>query len=111
MTGIGTVTFQRESSSPLRLKDVMFVLSLKKNIVSVVVLEDHGYDVIFNKGKEFLRHIAMGQVKQIRVHVENLYKLDVEDCVTLRTKTEKVQSRDVGELWHRILGHFHHGAL
>jgi len=56
-TGIGTVTFQRESGSPLRLKDVMFVPSLKKNLVSVAVLEDPVYDVIFNKGKEFLRHI------------------------------------------------------
>jgi hypothetical protein len=75
------------------------------------MLEDRGYDVIFNKGKDFLRHIAMGQVKQIGVRVKNLYKLDVEDCVALSTKAEKVQSRDVGELWHRRLGHLHHGAL
>ena len=61
--GIGTVTFQRESVSPLRLKDVMFVPGLKKNLVSVAVLEDRGYDVIFNKGKAFLRHIATGQLK------------------------------------------------
>jgi len=52
--GIGTVTFQRESASPLRLKDVMIVLGLKKNLVSIAILEDHGYDVIFNKGKAFL---------------------------------------------------------
>jgi len=59
-TGIGIVTYHRESGSPLRLKDVMFVLGLKKNIISIAVLEDHGYDMIFNKGKEFLRHIATG---------------------------------------------------
>lgn len=62
-TDIGIVTFQRESSSPLRLKDVMFVSGLKKNLVSIVVLEYHGYDVIFSKGKAFMRHIAMGHVK------------------------------------------------
>lgn len=62
-TNIGTITFQRESSSPLRLKDVMFVPGLKKNLVSVTVLEDNGYDVIFNKGKAFLRHISTGRVK------------------------------------------------
>ena len=39
-TGIGTVTFQRESGYPLRLKDVMFVPGLKKNLISVAVLED-----------------------------------------------------------------------
>ena len=75
------------------------------------MLEDRDYDVIFSKGKIFFRHIASGQVKSIRVRVKNLYKLDVEDCVALSTKAKKVQSRDIGELWHRSLGHFHHGAL
>ena len=58
--GVGTITFQRESSSLMRLKDVMFVPSLKKNIISVAVLEDCGYYVIFSKGKAFLRHIITG---------------------------------------------------
>jgi len=30
-------------------------------------------------------------VKQIMVHVKNLYKLDVEECATLSTKAEKVK--------------------
>ena len=30
VTGIGTITFQRESSKPFQLKDVMHVLGLKK---------------------------------------------------------------------------------
>eukprot|EP00253_Pinus_taeda_P017497 PITA_17497 len=89
----------------------MFILGPKKYIVFVVVLEDHGYDVIFNKQNAFLRHIATRQVKQIKVRVNNLYKIDVEDCVALRTKAEKVQSRDVNELWHIRLGHLHHGAF
>jgi len=63
MTNIGIVTFQRELGSPLRLKDVMFVIGLKKNIISIAVLKDRGYDVIFNKGKTFLRHVATRQVK------------------------------------------------
>lgn len=110
VTEIGTVTFQRESDSPLRLKDVMFFLGLKKNLI-FVVLEDHGYDVIFSKGKTFLRHIAMEYVKQIEVRVKNLYKLDVKDFVALSIKAEKVQSHNIDELWHRRLGHLHHGTL
>jgi len=84
-TRFGTVTFQRDSGSPLTLKDVMFVLGLKKNLVFVTVLEGCGYDVIYNKGKEFLTNIAMGQVKQIGVRVKYLYKLYVEYCVALST--------------------------
>lgn len=69
-TQIGTITFKREFGSPIRLKDVMFVPGLKKNIISIAVLEDHGYDVIFNKGKAFMRNIAIGKVKQIGVRVK-----------------------------------------
>ena len=64
------------------------------------MLEYHGYDVIFRKGKAFLRHKAKGQVKNIGVRVNNLYKLDVEYCATLNMKADNVQSRDIGELWH-----------
>jgi len=36
------------------------------------MLEDKGYDVFFSKGKAFLRHIAMGQIKRIGIWVKNL---------------------------------------
>jgi len=97
-TGIGIITFERDKASPLHLKDGMFVPELKKNLIFVAVLEDHGYDVIFSKWKSFLRHIATRKVKQIEVQVKNLYKLKVGDCNVLRSKAEKVSSHDVGEL-------------
>ena len=50
-TEISIITFQRESGSPLRLKDVIFVPGLKKNLIFVAVLEDCGYNFIFSKGK------------------------------------------------------------
>ena len=53
-TGIGTITFQRESGNPLTLKYVMYVLGLKENLVFVAMLEDRVYDVIFSEGKVFL---------------------------------------------------------
>lgn len=87
---IDTFTFQRDFVSPLKLKNAMYVQELKKNLVSIAVLEYHGYDVKFNKRKAFLRHITMGQVKKIKAQVRRLYKLDVEDCATVSTKSEKV---------------------
>ena len=36
--GIGTITFERYSSNPFLLKDVMHVPGLKKNLVSVAVI-------------------------------------------------------------------------
>ena len=105
------VAFQREHGAPLTLIDVMYVPGLKKNLVLVMLLEEKGYDVVFSKGKAFLRHIAMGQTKRIRIQVKNLHKLEVDDCVALSTKVKLVQRQDIGQLWHTRLGHLHHGAL
>eukprot|EP00253_Pinus_taeda_P025116 PITA_25116 len=60
VSGVGTITFQREHGAAITLIDVKYVPGLKKNLVSVAMLEDKGYDVVFSKGKAFLRHIAMG---------------------------------------------------
>ena len=43
--------------------------------------------------------------------MKNIYKLDVDGCATLMGKLDKVVSRDEGQLWHKRLGHLHHGAL
>jgi len=61
--GTGAITFKRDSSSHIHLKDVMYVPSLKKNLDFVVVLEEHGYDVVFSKGGTYLKHVSTRQVK------------------------------------------------
>jgi len=63
----GTVVFQREHGAPLTLTDVKYVPSLKKNLVFVTMLEDKGYDVVFSKGKTFMRHIGTRQTKRIGI--------------------------------------------
>ena len=89
----------------------MHVPGLKKNLVSVAMLEARGYDAVFSEGKAFLRHKATVEAKKIGIHVKNLYKHDIYVCATLMGKADKVVSQDEGELWHRRLGHLHHGAL
>jgi hypothetical protein len=111
VNGIGTITFQRELGKPFQLKDVMHVLGLKKNLFSVAMLEDKGYDVVFSDGKSFPRHKTTDQVKKIGIRVKNIYKLEVDGCASMMGKEEKFMSWDEGELWHRRLGHLHHGAL
>ena len=54
VTGIVTITFERDSGNPFLLNNFMHVPGLKKNLVSVVMLEDGGYDVVFSEGKAFL---------------------------------------------------------
>jgi hypothetical protein len=89
----------------------MHVPGLKKNLVSDTMLEDRGYDVVFSGGKAFMRHKEMGQVKKIGIPVKNIYMLEVDGCIAMVGKAEKVVSRDEDELWHGRLVHLHHGAL
>eukprot|EP00253_Pinus_taeda_P033976 PITA_33976 len=84
---------------------------LKKNLASIAMLEDKGYDVVFSLVKVFLRHIGTRQTKQIGIQINNLHKLQVEDCASHSSKAEEVHGEDIGELWHRRLGHLHHVAL
>ena len=65
--GEGTVVFQRGHGAPLTLTDVKYVPGLKKNLVSIAMLEDKGYDVVFSHGKVFLRLISTGQTKRIGI--------------------------------------------
>ena len=111
VTGIGTISFERESGKPFVLKEVMHVPGLKKNLISVAMLEYKGYDVVFSEGKAFLRSKTTGETRNIGVRVKNLYQLQVDGCAAMACKAEGVVSRDDGELWHRRLGHLHHGAL
>eukprot|EP00253_Pinus_taeda_P002148 PITA_02148 len=65
VSGVGIVIFQREHGYRLTLTDFKYVPRLKRNLVPIAMLEDRGYDVVFSKGKVFLRHIITRQVKQI----------------------------------------------
>eukprot|EP00253_Pinus_taeda_P021015 PITA_21015 len=65
VSGVGTMVFQREHGAHITLTDVKYVSGLRKNLVSIAMLEDKGYDVVFKMGKVLLRHVIMRQVKQI----------------------------------------------
>ena len=81
--GIGNISFERKSSNPFLLKYVMHVPGLKNNFVSVAMLEDKGYDVVFSEGKAFLRHKKMRQTKKIGIRVNNLYKMEIDGCTAM----------------------------
>jgi len=49
--GIGTVTPHLNQGQTLYLQEVLFVLDLKKNLVSIFAMEDKGFKVTFVDGK------------------------------------------------------------
>jgi hypothetical protein len=76
VAGCGTVSFQRESLPPMILTEVLYVLGLKKNLVSVSTIEEKGYEVLFRDGKVlfFPRGSSITSAKVISTRHERLYK-------------------------------------
>jgi hypothetical protein len=111
VAGIGTVAFRRESLPPISFIDVLFILGMKKNLISVSTLQDRGLEVTF-RGTEVLIHprgssLDSGQV--IGVRHGKLYRLLFQPLCALVASSDS--NRQLCELWHRRMAHLHHGAL
>jgi hypothetical protein len=76
VVGSGTVSFRRESLPTLTLAKVLYVSSLKKNLVSVSTIEENGYEVLFRDGQVLLfpRGSSITSTKVIGTRHERLYK-------------------------------------
>ena len=74
--GIGTVSFQTESLPPLAISEVLYVPSLRKNLISVSTIEDKGYEVTFRGGQVIIlpRGARLSQAKCPRY--------DTRDCTS-----------------------------
>lgn len=55
IVGIGTIPFQLESGNSLDFDDFLFVPSLKKNLLLVLVIEDKGYAIEFKNQHVLIR--------------------------------------------------------
>jgi hypothetical protein len=109
--GVGVIQFERESGKPLYLGDVLYVSGLKKNLVSISMLEDLGYEVFFRKGKVLMKPPNSKTLVQIGVRAKNLYRLQFGAVATLSSKKDNQQGRELAELRHRRMGHLHHRVL
>jgi hypothetical protein len=86
--GIGAVKFERESGKPLYLRDVLYVPGLKKNLVSISVLENLGYEVFFRKRRVLLKPPNSRTTVQIGVREKTLYKLQFGVATALNNKKD-----------------------
>ena len=75
--GHGTVIFHRDSMSPMALRDVLFVPRMKKNLISVSMIEDRGLGVSFLDGhvRVFPKTTRPSTSYTIGVRCRKLYKL------------------------------------
>jgi transposase InsO family protein len=106
--GVRTSTFQLDSDMQIQLREVLYVLGMKRNLVSISVLDDKGYKVTFLEGR-FLAwhkdsHINSAKVIDVRENI--LYRLTIISVEALLHDTISLS-----ELCHRRLAHVHYRAL
>jgi hypothetical protein len=111
VAGCGTISFLRESLPPMTLTEVLYVLSLKKNLVSVSTIEEKGYEILFRDGQVLLfpRGSSITSAKVIGTRHERLYKFLFQPTRALIHSISS--SSDLCEIWHRKMAPLHHGAL
>ena len=101
--GVGSTSLQLVLGTVLHIDDVLYVLGLKKNLLSVSSLEDKGFRVLFMDKKVLLwaKNEDLSSTIQIGVQEEGLYK-------AFKDSTHAI---DPCELWHRRFGHLHYTTL
>ena len=52
--GVGSTALQHDSGTLINIGEILYVHSLKKNVISVTVLEDKGFFVTFSEGKDLI---------------------------------------------------------
>ena len=63
--GAGATSFQLKSGKTLKMKDVLHVLGMTRNLVVVSDLEDEVYDVLFSKGRVYIQNYGSNERIQI----------------------------------------------
>ena len=75
--GIGSTYFQLQSGNVFHIEEILYVPRLKKNLISIAVLENKGYTVAFSKGKALMwpSNESMSSTMIIEVQEGGLYKV------------------------------------
>jgi hypothetical protein len=107
-TRVGDSTYKLDSGTLMKMKDVLYVLGLTKNLLSISALYKKGFRVAFID-VEFLMWPKRKTIEysiDIGTEEGGLYKLKGHSDASLTHSTESPC-----ELWHRILAHINYKAL
>ena len=99
---MGESSYKLDSGKSMKMKDVMYVLGLKKNLLSISALEKKGFRVAFVDGKILMwtKGKTIDCAVEIGVEEGGLYKLKghVDSILAINTINPC-------ELWHRRCYH------
>ena len=106
--GVSEASYKLDSSNPLKMKDVLYVPGLKKNLLSISALDNKGFRVAFIDGQVLMWPKGKNIEDEIIIGEEEggLYKLKGHSETTLVH-----ESIDPSELWHIRLSHINYKDL
>jgi hypothetical protein len=106
--GVGESTYKLDSRTPMKMKDVLYVPGLTKNLLFISALDKKGFRVAFIDGEVLMwpKRKTIEDAIVIRTEEGDLYKLKGHSDVAL---THSIESPC--ELWHRILAHINYKSI
>jgi hypothetical protein len=106
--GVGEASYKLNSGKLMKMKEVLYVPGLKKNLLSISALDKKGFRVAFIDGQVLMwpRGKTLDDAVVIGVEEGGLYKL--------KGHSDSVMVHDIvnpSELWHRRFSHLHYKSL
>ena len=83
----------------------------KKNLISVITLEDDGHNISFMNGKvmTWSKNSSFKKAKLIVQRTGYLYELNTKPCQPIQALIH--EAADINEIWHKRLGHLNFKTL
>jgi hypothetical protein len=104
--GVGESNYKLNSRTPMKMKDVLYIPGLTKNLLSISALEKKGFKVAFIDGEVLVWGKTMEEAIVIGKEEGGLYKLKGHSEVAMTQSIE-----NPCELWHRRSAHINYKAL
>jgi hypothetical protein len=106
--GVGESNHKLNSGNSLKMKDVLYVPGLKKNLLSISALEKKGFRVAFIEGEVLMwaKGETLNEVIIIGSEENGLYKLEGHSEAAMTHAIE-----NSCEIWHRRLAHIKYKEL
>ena len=95
LEGSGIVPFQMELGGVLRIENVLWVLELKRSVLSISLIENKGLYIIFQDGKVLIKPSGsiLDVVVVLGVRGRNLYRLNDKPMQAM-TSTRVITNRE-----------------
>ena len=95
--GKGKVTIQTKRSAIQTISNVLFILALKTNLLSVSHLQEKGYEISIKDGVCRIQDAKLGLIAQVNMTANRMFLLYLHNTTRL---CFSAKLKDIAWLWH-----------